>query len=106
MIVWIPSNFKGFISYAGAKASFSPGFMDFVLPNAYINRQIPKSWSGDRVIVQTSGSVAFRVWDVFAKTPEKTDVWRKVFRGSERRASNPMGQAWNWDFLIEDEDDY
>ena len=117
--LWIPSNFKGFVTYvAGDKgrksASFSPAFVDCVLPHAFINRPVPKSWAGDRVAVQTTGSVTFRVWDVFAKAPEKTDVWRKVFgssggatvMGDNRRAStqSQKDQGLNWDFLIEDDE--
>lgn len=120
MTLWIPSNFKGFVTYvAGDKgrksANFSPAFVDCILPHAFVNRQVPKSWAGDRVAVQTTGSVTFRVWDVFAKAPEKTDVWRKVFGGSgggatvmgeNRRAStqSQKDQGLNWDFLIEDEE--
>ncbi len=117
--LWIPSNFKGFITYvAGDKgrksASFSPAFVDCIVPHACINRPVPKAWAGDRVAVQTTGSVTFRVWDVFAKAPEKTDVWRKVFgssggatvMGDNRRAStqSQKDEGMNWDFLIEDEE--
>jgi len=107
--VWVPSNFKGFITYTGAsRVAYSPGFAAYVLPNASVNSGVPKSWVGDELLIQTGGNVSLRVWDVFSKTAEvqKKDVWKKVFGGSERRAlqmQQPPSAALNWDFLLEDD---
>jgi len=104
--VWIPSNFKGFISYKGAsRVSMSPAFVDVVLPNAVINRSIPKTWFGDLVSITTAGTISFRVWDVLSKTPEsssqRTDVWKKMFGAGEKRSPPPP--SMDWDFLLEDD---
>lgn len=102
--VWVPSNFKGFITYsAGTKAVFSAGFANHILSNAHINCAVPKDWHADEMSVSTAGSVTFRMWDVFAKAPEvaRKEVWKKMFKGSGRCTSNST--AWNWDFLLEDD---
>ncbi|THH10006.1 hypothetical protein EW145_g1627 [Phellinidium pouzarii] len=113
--VWVPSNFSGFITCAGARASFSAAFVDRVLVNAQVNRTVPRAWTGDEINIATGGNVVFRVWDVFARAPESEcaqkragDVWRRVFKGvvGEKGVNNCTVDtlAWNWDFLIEDEE--
>ncbi|KAI5119093.1 hypothetical protein M0805_004864 [Coniferiporia weirii] len=115
VVVWVPSNFAGFITCAGAHASFSAAFVERVLPNAHVNRTVPRAWAGDQIEIATGGLVVFRVWDVFARAPEPEstqkragDVWRRVFKiaASERSARSRAlsTSTWNWDFLIEDED--
>ena len=106
--VWVPSNFRGYISYSSssssAKVTFSAGFLEKVFSNTAMNRGVPKSWNGDRIAIATGGNITFRVWDVITKGPEahhKRDVWRRMFGGAERRP--PPTPTWNWDFLIEDD---
>lgn len=111
--VYIPSDFSGFISCTGSRASFSPGFVERVLPNAHLNRTIPRTWAGDEINIATGGDIAFRVWDVFECAPEKepkraSDVWRRMFKSSKRARSpsprSPTTPTSDWDFLIEDDD--
>lgn len=120
VVVWIPSNFTGFITVSGSHASFSPSFVERIMPNARINHSVPQAWRGDEINVETGGRVAFRVWDVLSRRaePEKCiaqqrrtgDVWRRMFGGvsASNGASEKKGlrqqsvQTWDWDFLIED----
>ena len=103
--IWIPSNFKGFILYGtgASQITFSAAVVTNILPNACVNRPVPKGWNGDLVEIRTSGNISFRVWDIFSKAPEepqKLHGWRKMFGGAEKRP--PPTPTWNWDFLIED----
>ncbi|KAH8117612.1 hypothetical protein DFH11DRAFT_1576136 [Phellopilus nigrolimitatus] len=123
-VIWVPSNFAGFITCApGVRTlSFSAHFVEHVLPHARVNVPggAPRGWAGDEIEVAASGRVVFRVWDVFAKTPEPDadgaqiqkragDVWRKVFgspaaTGEKCLMRTPSMSTWNWDFLIEDDE--
>ncbi|TDL27630.1 hypothetical protein BD410DRAFT_835860 [Rickenella mellea] len=107
--IWVPSNFKGFISYSSPnKPTYSTGFANHIFRNAFINHTVPKDWMGDEITVSTSGTITFRMWDVFAKTPEvpAREVWKKMFhKGGDHRLAPAKAAAWNWDFLLEDDDD-
>jgi len=100
--IWVPSNFKGFISTTGTRASFSAGFTNHILPNVYINTPVPKDWEGDEIFVSTLGPVTFRMWDVFTQAPEvpHKEVWKRMFRANEKTVVEPL----NWDFLLDDDD--
>lgn len=113
--VYVPSNFRGFITCSGAQATFSPTFAERVLPNSHFNCTIPRAWAGDEINIATGGNISFRVWDVFECAPERehkraSDVWRRVFKGSSSNRTrspsprSPSTPTSDWDFLIEDDD--
>ncbi|KAL5490552.1 hypothetical protein ACEPAI_5385 [Sanghuangporus weigelae] len=122
VLVWVPSNFSGYITVSGTNASFSPSFVEQVMPNARLNHSIPRGWCGDEIAIETGGRVAFCVWDVLTRRAEsekvlaasqqrqKRDVWRRMFGGANSGAVVPAGKGhrpqtakmWDWDFLIED----
>ena len=126
--IWLPSNFSGYITVSGSHASFSPSFVELVMPNAHLNRGVPKAWSGDEITIETGGRVAFRVWDVLSRRAEpenakigkvgkagKTtksgptlgrkraqgpgDVWRRMFGGGASEGKGLRSQdAQTWDW--------
>lgn len=114
----MPSNFLGFITVgAGVRqVSFSTIFVDTVLPQVQVNRNVSTPRIGDQIVVETGGNVIFRVWDVLSRTPEsefkriqKTKRssggrWRRVFGVGKLEDTNPPNAPYmDWDFLIEDD---
>lgn len=101
VVVWLPSDFKGLIRYAG-RASFSAGFINRIMGNARLNDDLCDQWDADEVVVETKGAVTFRMWDVHANSPENSpkETLRRIFGYSKKAEQARRGI--NWDFLLED----
>lgn len=99
--VWLPSDFKGHIRHSG-RASYSAGFVNRILSNVRFNEDTLDQWDTDEVVVDTTGAVTFRMWDVRAAAPENSrkETLKRMFRGSQK----PEGvrRGINWDFLLDD----
>jgi len=99
--VWLPSDFKGCIRHSG-RASYSAGFVNRILENVRSNEDTLDQWDTDEVVVQTMGTVTFRMWDVRANAPENShkETLKRMFGGSKK----PEGirRGINWDFLLDD----
>ncbi|KAH7910627.1 hypothetical protein BJ138DRAFT_1135921 [Hygrophoropsis aurantiaca] len=97
--VWLPSDFKGHIHYPG-RASFSAGFVNRMMANIRLNEEMWDKWDGDEVLVETGGTVTFRMWDVHTNTPENQpkETWKRLFGCARKSPETSM----NWDFLLDD----
>jgi hypothetical protein len=97
--IWLPSDFRGHIHHAG-KAILSAGFVNRIMQNISMNDFVDDSWSGDEVVVNTQGTVAFRMWDVHTGAPEKPhrETFRRIFGCTKKTPET----AIDWDFLLED----
>lgn len=100
--VWLPSDFKGHIWHSG-RASYSAGFVNRILQNVQINEDSLDQGETDEVVVETMGSVAFRMWDVRANAPENCskETLKRVFGGCSKKPEG-MCRGINWDFLLDD----
>ena len=99
--VWLPSDFKGRIRHSG-RASYSAGFVNRILKNVRFSDDTLDQWDVDEVVVQTMGTVAFRMWDVRANAPENShkETLKRMFGGSKKPEG--MRRGINWDFLLDD----
>ncbi|KAG8217248.1 hypothetical protein J3R82DRAFT_5337 [Butyriboletus roseoflavus] len=101
--VWLPSDFKGYIRYSG-RASYSAGFVNRIMANVRLNayEDICDQWDADEVVVQTAGTVTFRMWDVHTNAPENSrkETLKRMFGGSKK--SEEIHRGINWDFLLDD----
>ncbi|KAF9244237.1 hypothetical protein BU15DRAFT_71793 [Melanogaster broomeanus] len=97
--VWLPSDFRGHIRYSG-RASYSAGFVNRVMPNICLNGETYDKWDGDEVLVQTKGTVTFRMWDVHTNAPENPhkEMWKRMFGCSQKSPETCI----DWDFLLYD----
>ena len=95
--IWLPSDFRGHIRCA-SKAGFSAGFINRIMPNVQMKEPGFDGWDGDEVVVETSGTVTFRMWDVHTGAPEVTtrETLKRLFRSKKS-----SGSGINWDFLLE-----
>lgn len=95
--IWLPSDFRGYIRCA-SKAVFSAGFANRIMPNVQMRDTGFDGWHGDEVVVETSGTVTFRMWDVHTGAPEVTtrETLKRIF-GSKKAS----GSGINWDFLLD-----
>lgn len=99
--VWLPSDFKGHIRFLG-QTSYSAGFVNRIMKNVCFNGDTCDQWDSDEVVVQTMGTVTFRMWDVHTNAPEKTrmETLKRMFGYSKKPDGTRRGI--NWDFLLED----
>jgi hypothetical protein len=99
--IWLPSDFKGHIRHS-RKASFSAGFVNRIMRHVSFNEtEVPDdAWDVDEVIVNTRGSILFRMWDVNTGAPERPhkETLKRIFGC----ASKAPETAIDWDFLLED----
>ncbi|KAI6042990.1 hypothetical protein EDC04DRAFT_2878158 [Pisolithus marmoratus] len=97
--IWLPSDFRGRICHSG-KASFSAGFVNRMMANVRLNEENDSKWTGDEVLVQTEGTVTFRMWDVHTNAPEKVhkETLKRLFSCSKSTCETRI----NWDFLLDD----
>ncbi|KIJ69650.1 hypothetical protein HYDPIDRAFT_36672 [Hydnomerulius pinastri MD-312] len=97
--VWLPSDFRGRIRHSG-RASYSAGFVNRMMANIRLNEKTYDRWEGDEVLVRTSGTVTFRMWDVNTSAPEKPhkETWKRMFKCSKKAPETCI----DWDFLLDD----
>lgn len=71
-----------------------------MMANIRLNEEIYDKWDGDEVLIQTSGTVTFRMWDVHTNAPEKAhkETWKRMFGCSKKAPETCI----NWDFLLDD----
>jgi hypothetical protein len=100
--IYLPSDFKGHISHPARRTAFSAGFTNRIMRNVSFNADAypDDEFCGDEVIVQTSGRVCFRMWDVNTCAPESKGK-ETLKRVLGCRKSSPE-TAIDWDFLLED----
>jgi hypothetical protein len=99
--LWLPSDFKGQIHHTG-KANFSAGFMNKIMRNVSFNDSLFfDQCAKDVVVVDTTGHVTFRMWDVWTRSPEipHKEAMRRMFGRNRRKVPET---SINWDFLLED----
>lgn len=101
VIVWLPSDFKGHIRHSG-RASYSAGFINRIMANVHFNEDTCDQWDTDEVVVQTTGTVIFRMWDVHANAPENSrkETLKRMFGSSKK--SEGLRRGIDWDFLLDD----
>lgn len=99
--MWLPSDFKGQIRHSG-RASYSAGFVNRIRQNACLNEDTLDQWDIDEVVVETKGTVTFRMWDVRANAPEnlRKETLKRMFGVSKKPEG--MRSGINWDFLLDD----
>ncbi|KAF9533518.1 hypothetical protein CPB83DRAFT_866977 [Crepidotus variabilis] len=105
--VWLPSDFKGQIHHTlptttkKGKASYSSGFVNRIMRNAQLNESDFKEHIGqDDVVVVTSGTVTFKMWDVQTGNPENChkETLKRFFGCSKKAPETSI----DWDFLLKD----
>ncbi|KAF8431747.1 hypothetical protein L210DRAFT_3455970 [Boletus edulis BED1] len=100
--VWLPSDFKGQIRHSG-RASYSAGFVNRIKQNVCLNEDTLDQWDIDEVVIETTGTVTFRMWDVWANAPEniRKETLKRMFCQSAKKHEGICGGI-NWDFLLDD----
>ncbi|KAL0577373.1 hypothetical protein V5O48_004625 [Marasmius crinis-equi] len=96
--VWIPSDFRGRIQHTG-KAAFSAGFVNRVMPNVRFNGIHEDGKNEDFVVIDTTGHITFRMWDVQTGSPEcmQKETFKRFFGCSKKAPETTM----DWDFLLD-----
>ena len=99
--IWLPSDFKGHVRCLG-QASYSAGFVNRIMRNVRFNEDACDQLDNDEVVVQTLGTVTFRMWDVHTNAPEnaRKEALKRMF-GSSKKPQG-MRRGINWDFLLDD----
>jgi len=103
--LWLPSDFTGRIHLACSSAhkpTFSPGFVNSILPHVRINAEEVCAYDGeDEVVVRTTGKVTLKMWDIAAGAPERKsrERWRRLLGCSSMKTPEA---TIDWDFLLDD----
>lgn len=71
------------------------------MENVRFNEDTCDQWDTDEVVVQTTGTVTFRMWDVHANAPEnaRKEALKRMFGYSKKSEGTRCGI--DWDFLLD-----